>query len=80
MVLASIILPPRKRDRSPISPSLRPLTVHVGSSVTWKIKTISSMVKEKDGARFDALDTDGTFSHLSAGWASSTIFARSILR
>ena len=42
------------------------LTVHVGSSVTWKNQDdIVHVVKEKDGAfASDALDTDGTFSHL----------------
>ena len=42
------------------------LTVHVGSSVTWKNQDdIVHVVKEKNGAfASDALDTDGTFSHL----------------
>lgn len=42
------------------------LTVHVGSSVTWKNQDdIVHVVKEKDGAfASDALDTDGTFSHI----------------
>ena len=40
------------------------LTVHAGSSVTWKNEDdIVHVVKEKNGAfASDALDTDGTFS------------------
>jgi plastocyanin len=41
------------------------LTVHVGSSVTWKNEDdIVHVIREKDAAfSSDALDTDGTFSH-----------------